>query len=246
MDVAALLEQLEHSGQKLEHSARYAGLHTSVPTCPGWTVSRLVGHVHRVHAWSRTIISGGDGDAFEYRRPDDADLLSAYRTGLDELVRALRSAPDSLDVWTIYPGATARLAWARRQAHETAIHLMDAEAAAGLGFTEFGPDFAADGLAELALQIVDRFEVSGLPRSYQITFTPIDSNRAWTVTLRREGASGVERALDGSDLTVLAPVSNLYRWAWNRANDDDVSFSGDLSVIDVWHDRCQLKARRRD
>ena len=43
----------------------------------------------------------------------------------------LRSAPADLDCFTFLPAESARHFWARRQAHETAIHRVDAENAAG-------------------------------------------------------------------------------------------------------------------
>ena len=40
--------------------------------------------------------------------------------------------------------------WARRQAHETAIHRADADSASGIR-PEYEPDFAADGIDELIM-----------------------------------------------------------------------------------------------
>ena len=54
------------------------------------------------------------------------------RQGCADLVAALAAAPDDLECWTFLPAPSPRAMWARRQAHETAIHRVDAELAAGL------------------------------------------------------------------------------------------------------------------
>ena len=54
----------------------------------------------------------------------------------------------------------------------------------------------------------------------------------------------VEEARDRSDLTVFGTASELYRWAWNRAGEDEVSLRGDLTVSDAWHHAVRVGARR--
>jgi uncharacterized protein (TIGR03083 family) len=70
--------------------------------------------------------------------PGDAELLGWFRDGHAELVRALRSADPRLSCWTFLPAPSSLAFWARRQAHETAIHRADAESAAG-PVTRFPP-----------------------------------------------------------------------------------------------------------
>jgi hypothetical protein len=50
-------------------------------------------------------------------------------------------------------------------------------------------------------------------------------------------------ARDDSELTVFGTASDLYRWAWNRAGDDDVSLRGDVALSDVWRSFCVVGAR---
>src|SRR5204862_2895326 len=64
------------------------------------------------------------------------------------LVTALEAAPEDLACWTFLPAPSPRAFWARRQAHETAIHLADAWSASGES-ASFSPAFAADGVDEL-------------------------------------------------------------------------------------------------
>jgi uncharacterized protein (TIGR03083 family) len=246
MDVAQYVDHLERAGDQLAISARFAGLDARIPSTPEWTVGQLVRHTTRVHHWVTFILGGGPHDAFTFERPDDADLFAVFASGLAELAAALRAAPASLDVYTMIPAETAALSWARRQAHETAIHQVDAQLAADAGVSEFDADFAADGLAELLMLMgPHRFSTEGLTGTSTVTLTPVDANRAWTVTLSPSGITAVEQAQDDSDLTVFATASDLYRWAWNRARDDEVSLVGDMTVADLWRRNCRVRARGR-
>ena len=64
------------------------------------------------------------------------------------LVTALRCAPPDLSVATFLPAPSPLHFWARRQAHETAIHRADADAACG-ELSTYAPEFAQDGIDEL-------------------------------------------------------------------------------------------------
>jgi hypothetical protein len=70
--------------------------------------------------------------------------------------------------------------------------------------------------------------------SRTVAVAPLDVNQAWTLIIGPQGVSAVPEALDGSDLTVLGQASDLYRWAWNRAGDDEVSLVGDVTLADLW------------
>jgi uncharacterized protein (TIGR03083 family) len=245
MDVAQYVDHLERAGDQLAASARFAGLDALIPSCPDWTVGQLVRHTTRVHHWVTFILGGGVSDGFTFDAPHDAELFAVFASGVAELAAALRAAPASLDVYTMIPAETAALSWARRQAHETAIHKVDAELAADAGVGEFDADFAADGLAELVMLLgPHRFSTAGLAGTSTVTLTPVDANAAWTVTLSPSGITAVEQAQDDSDLTVFATASDLYRWAWNRAGDDEVSLAGDVTLADLWRRNCRVTARR--
>ena len=76
--------------------------------------------------------------------------------GCDGLADALAAAPDDLECWTFLPAPSPRAMWARRQAHETAIHRVDAELAAGTPVWRCDAAFAADGVDELLTCFVPR------------------------------------------------------------------------------------------
>jgi uncharacterized protein (TIGR03083 family) len=154
MEIAEYVDELERAGTQLARAARLVALDAAVPPCPGWTVSDLVRHTTRVHQWATSIVQGGAREEFQFDRPDDDSVLAVYDRGLTGLLAALRSAPADLEVWTFLPAESALAFWARRQAHETAIHRVDADLASGMGGSEVDPDFAADGIAELLVGLI--------------------------------------------------------------------------------------------
>jgi uncharacterized protein (TIGR03083 family) len=238
------LDQVGHQGRLLQASARRSALHSAVPSCPGWNVSRLLGHVTKVHHWVSWILAGGKGDEFEFSTPEDGRLFEVYDAGLQEVLSRLRAAPETLAVWTPTPVPSATLFWARRMAHETAIHRVDADLAAGYGVEAFEPEFAADGIEELLTGSAARFDRSGLTGDRTISLTPLDSNASWTLRIGPDLLSCDPVALDHADLAVFGPAGDLYRWVWNRAADDDVALRGDLSLADRWRRDFTVRSRQ--
>ena len=228
----------------LERSARLAGLDAAVPSCPRWDVRRLLQHTTKVHHFATWVVQGGDREEFAFDTPDDDALFPRFASGAAGLISALGSAPDDLAVWTMVPGLPARQFWARRQAHETTVHRIDAELAAGFGVTEIAADYADDGLAELLTQLLPgRVKPAATGSSFRVSFTPLDANSSWTVTAGPSGLSSSERASDDADLAVFGMAADLYRWAWNRAGDDEVSLRGDLTLADTWRSAFTVGAR---
>ncbi|HEX3489235.1 MAG TPA: maleylpyruvate isomerase family mycothiol-dependent enzyme, partial [Streptosporangiaceae bacterium] len=163
MDSDRHIAALEAEGLLLAQAAERAGLTAAVPSCPAWQVRDLVRHQGYVHRWAGAYVTVPiRTEAPELTEaeqlacpPADDRLLEWFRDGHDSLVRALRSADPAMIAWT-FLGAPSPLAfWARRQAHETAIHRADAQLAAGQA-PGYEPDFAADGVDELIMGFLGR------------------------------------------------------------------------------------------
>jgi len=239
------LDELARQGRLLGESACRPALQAPVSSCPGWSVSRLVGHITKAHHWASWVVRGRDPQEFQFDVPDDGQLFEVYEAGLREVLSRLRAAPDSLAVWTITPAPSAKLFWARRMAHETAIHRVDADLAAGYGVSDFTPSFAADGIEEMLTgSAAARFDRSGLTADRTISLTPLDANASWTLTIGPDLLSCRPVALDQADLTVFGMASDLYRWVWNRGGDEDVSLRGDLSLADRWRQDFTVRSRQ--
>ncbi len=135
MRIEEHIDQLAAEGPRLADAAQRAGLDAAVPGCPGWQVRDLVTHVGGVHRWAASIVGGalaGGDDVMGDRvgaGPADPLLIGWFRDGHRALVQTLRDAPGDLACFTFLPAPSPLAFWARRQAHETAIHRGDAQAA---------------------------------------------------------------------------------------------------------------------
>jgi len=139
-DVPDYVGALRRQGELLADAAQRSGLATAVPSCPGWAVRDLLKHTGYVHRWATGFVAEGltrPGGASEEeilgQGPADAELPGWFREGHAALVRALGAADPGLHCWAFLPAPSPLAFWARRQAHETAIHRVDAELGAASG-----------------------------------------------------------------------------------------------------------------
>lgn len=244
IDIERFLVELRVNGEQLARAAEYAGPDAPVPSCPGWTAAAAVGHITKVHQWAAWLVRGGAPDRFNYRRPEPDESLSAYRDGLADLITALSRASDNQPMHTPWPARSPRLFWARRQAHETAIHRVDLQLAAGYGVSDFDPEFAADGVDELVMGMIpDRLASATADRPLRVLLEPLDANISWTVRIAPDGVQVAREVSDSADLSVFGLSAELYRWTWNRAGDDEVTLRGELPVADRWREIVRIGAR---
>ena len=136
-DVPGYVGALSSQGELLADAAQRAGLAAAVPSCPGWAVRDLLRHTGYVHRWATGFVAegltrpvGASEEEILGQGPADAGLLGWFREGHAALVRALDAAAPGLNCWAFLPAPSPLAFWARRQAHETAIHRADAEQAA--------------------------------------------------------------------------------------------------------------------
>ena len=116
----------------LEVAARAAGPDAAVPSCPGWTVTDLLEHIGSV-LYRASLIVGERRERRPHRSETTAppgDPFGWYEQGRAAIVPVLRAADPSVDYWT-FRGPHPLRWWLRRLAHETAVHRVDAEQAAG-------------------------------------------------------------------------------------------------------------------
>jgi uncharacterized protein (TIGR03083 family) len=234
MDVAAHLEQLAADGALLAEAAERAGWDAAVPSTD-WDVRQLVTHVGGVHRWAAAIVRTAAPDSLEEvaatvgTGPPDAELLEWFRSGHAELLATLRAAPADLDCFTFLPAPSPLAFWARRQAHETAVHRADAQCAAG-AITPYPTAFAQDGIAEL-LQGFARRRSNAVATPGRIALRPDDGGSPWLVTLG--GDKTMAEPDDGAaEGVVRGSSSDLYLWLWNRPAQ--VAVTGDASLAAAW------------
>ena len=233
MEIADHLAQLRADGALLAAAAEQAGWDAPVPGTE-WDVRALVTHVGGVHRWAADIVRTGApdteseaGDAVG-TGPVDDELLDWFVTGHAALVEALSGAPADLACATFLPAPTPLAFWARRQAHETAVHRADAQAAQG-SVTPFAPAFAQDGMAELLLGFAAR-RSNAIRREASLSLVASDGP-PWRVVLGGERIIAAESD-EPAGTTVRGSSSDLYLWLWNRPSA--VTVTGDETVAALW------------
>lgn len=124
-----------------------------VPTCPDWTFGDLVAHLGGFHRWVAAIVDRRSLEPLPYDSvdgvtpPEDPAKQGDWlRDGAMQLVRALQEAGPEAPVWMFLPDQRAGV-WARRAAHETSVHSVDAALTAERRVS-LPADLSADGISE--------------------------------------------------------------------------------------------------
>jgi uncharacterized protein (TIGR03083 family) len=223
----------------------------TVPTCPDWTVRDLVRHMGGVHRWATGFVRGrtepvdADLDEVVGTWPADADLADWLAQGCADLVAALATAPDDLQCWTFLPAPSPRAMWARRQAHETAIHRVDAQLAVGHPVSPWAPAFAADGVDELLSLFVPRRSTTlraDPPVTLAVDCADVDTS--WLLRLDGHGVSTTRAAHDdagGAACTVSGKAGDLYLALWNRAGADGLTITGERAVLQQFSEGVRIR-----
>ncbi|MBB1243254.1 maleylpyruvate isomerase family mycothiol-dependent enzyme [Streptomyces durbertensis] len=247
METSDFITVLGREGHSLISAAEEAGLGSEVPTCPGWHVRDLVLHVGRVHRWATRHVAERLTEPAglpEAEVPDEL-LGDWFRDGLHTLVGALDDASDDLRCWTFLRGtANARAFWARRQAHETTIHRVDAELAEGQALSPVDRDLAADGIDELLAGFHTRSRSrvrSPRPLILRVRTTDGAASEVWTMRLTEEEPS-VGRGEEGdADCELSGPAELLYLALWNRLpHSGGLTVTGDADVLRLWREKSTI------
>lgn len=251
MEVSEHVMAVEREGSLFAEAARRSGFDTEVGCCPGWDVRELVRHLSSVHLWAAAHVANratewrdhGPAELMEYWPdlavfwPDDHKLIDWYLETNAHLVRELAEAPADLECLSFLPAPTPLAMWARRQAHETAIHRFDAESPNSATAT-YDPDFASDGIDEILMLFAPRWGTP-TPQANAMVVHTTDTNDTWHVTMGPD-AIEAQRGDGPSDVTLTGSASNLYLAVWNRGNPP-IEVTGDPELITTWHENFKFK-----
>jgi len=253
VEIEEYVAALDRDGVLLADAAEDSGLTASVPACPGWQVRDLVRHQAYVHHWAarhvrdqlpEIIDEATEADVLA-GGPPDAELIAAYRAGHAALLSTLRGAAPGTACATFMPAPSPVAFWARRQAHETAIHRYDAQSAGPNGppdpVAAFATEFAADGIDELIMGFTPRMRrLRGA--SWSLAVRPADDQCRWHV---RPGPGKTEVSSTDADADVVLSgrASGLYAFLWNRctAQDAGIEVTGDASVLAAWNSSARVR-----
>lgn len=232
MEFVDYLTETRTQAAALRAAAVAAGPDAETPTCPGWTVHRLVRHIARVQA--QVVLSldadpAGEAPRTE-RPPEDWDeLLAFWDDTVGTMLDGLAARGPGQPAWA-FAHFSGTSFWARRQAHETAIHRLDAEHAAhgdDVPHLVFDPAFAADGADEALTVMVARFpvDVAGT-----VLVHAADAGRAWLVTLTAGEKPVIGKATElDTDASLVGTADAVYRALWKRPSTAVVN--GDPALV---------------
>jgi len=246
------LSNLDDAGHRLGAAAKAAGLDAQVPSCPDWVVRDLVKHQGGVHRWAAGYISPPraeywdvDLDDIVGAWPADDDLLDWFAAGHASLVEALSNADRNLACWTFLAAPSPLAMWARRQAHETTVHRVDAELAAGWQPAKVPPTFAADGVDELLTCFITRPRGTlraDPAKTLRVRCT--DDPAEWLVSIGPDrvttSRAAVAAAAATADCQVSGSANDLYLALWHRRAITGLSIEGDAGVLDFFNDQVRV------
>jgi len=249
MEIAEHIAALRAAGRRLAEAAADCDLDAPVPTCPDWRLRDLVHHVGTIHRWATSFVNGTRRDRYdpfadmtEADWPPDAALVDWFRAGHAGLVQALDAAPPDLDAPTFLPAPSPLAFWARRQAHETTIHRVDAESPSG-AITPCPPAFACDGIDEILFGFAARRGsrlVADPPQRLALHTTDLPAD--WLIEIGPSGPT-TRHEHGPADCTVSGPAADLYLLLWNRRPADGLDVAGDASLLDRWRTSVQVRWR---
>jgi len=190
-----------------------------VPTCPGWTFRQLATHLGRGHRWAAQIVATRATAPVPMREVADGKLpedparhASWLNAGADQVIEAVAAAGGD-PVWTM-TGMRPASFWVRRRAHEAAVHLADAQLAAGRD-VDLAPDLAADGVDEwLGLVAASTagpardLRGDGQSLHFHATDPGLSGTGEWLVTRNPSGIT-VQRGHGKADVAVRGPAAGL-------------------------------------
>ncbi|MBK5221427.1 MAG: maleylpyruvate isomerase family mycothiol-dependent enzyme [Acidimicrobiia bacterium] len=238
MEHAGLIDALRREGEAF---AGVTPVDIDVPTCPGWTLIDLHRHVGSVLRFQLAQVATDDPDLFqrapEEPEPDLEDLADWVLDGVDAVADRLAAiGPDHpTSSWF---GPRPAVFWARRAAHEIAMHRWDAEAS----ITSPRPldrAQAGDIIDELFEVIVprrlERHPWSDPAATVHLHATDeVDGEGEWMI--RVEGPTiDVAHAHGKGDIAARGSASDLALMIFGRIPLARLEVFGDATVIDRWH-----------
>lgn len=243
------LDLLRSEGHRLA-AMPVDALDAPVPTVPGWTLERVLRHTGKVHRWVAATLAAGPGadlgGSAELRSlPKGPDCLPAYREALEQLLTELAAHDFDRPAPTFAGPGTVGF-WARRQAHEVAVHRVDAadavHAAGGPAPEAMSVTGSVDGVDEWARLMLPRVlaEVPVVLREKTVHLHGTDAPDAeWLLTLTPGGVRVTAGHAKG-DVAVRGTAQELLLTMWRRRPLAALEMFGDAGVAQAMVDAARI------
>jgi uncharacterized protein (TIGR03083 family) len=228
-------------------------LERPVPTCPGWAFRQLATHVGRGHRWAAQIVATRSATPIPLREVADGKLPQDpaqhapwLNAGAEQVIEAVTAA-GSDQVWTLADPGPATF-WARRRAHEAAVHLADAQLAAGQDI-DLAPEAATDSVDEWLGLIAARtgditgpagaqaqdLRGDGQSLHFHATDPGLSGTGEWLLTRTPAGVT-VTRSHGKADVAVRGPAASLLLVLTRRLppSDPGIEVLGEHALLTHW------------
>lgn len=224
-----------------------------VPSCPGWNVGQLVRHIGGGQRWvaetirTRASVPPSDTAMRDLSANIDEDpdtLVSWLVETCGEVTAALDEAGPDATLWTpVDHDGTGRVSFfARRFAHETAMHRADAVLALGQEYT-LDTELAVDGIDEW-------LELGTLPFHFDVhpwvhelrgpdstvRLHATDADATWVMDMTGEHYTW-RRADEQAKVSVSGPAIALLLAIFRRTEPDTLRIDGDREWLEFWLER---------
>jgi uncharacterized protein (TIGR03083 family) len=232
VDYGDYISALRSNGNAAARAARDMPMETTVPSCPEWTLRDLAHHLGSHHRWvAGNLDQPPDGKAFKRRAepPADEAVPDWLEAGAEMLATKLSATDPAKPCWTWVPFDDSVGFWARRTAHETAMHRWDAQNADGEA-DAVEAELAADGVDEY-LGILGAFQGRRFPEAGSIHLHTTDTPGEWLVRLDAEGIQLTREHAKG-DVAVRGPASDVLLVLMGRKTMAAVDVFGEAPLFE--------------
>ncbi|WP_018351820.1 maleylpyruvate isomerase family mycothiol-dependent enzyme [Longispora albida] len=233
MEFSDLRTRLADDYDRLAAAAASAGLTAPVPSCPGWTVEDLVRHVAEVYLHKVECMRLGQQPVDWPRDFSGEEALGLLDRAYRELAAEFGSRePEEVRYTWFKPDQSVGF-WIRRMAHETVVHRLDAERAAGQ-VSPVPADLALDGVDEMLKVFLEGWTTmwpEDFPLADGPAITVHSGGRSWTVQPGTERVVVTDGAEVAAGTRISAEPEQLMLWLWARAGDDTVKVEGDPAGV---------------
>jgi uncharacterized protein (TIGR03083 family) len=240
IEYATFVEHVRDDGQRLIGAAA-GDPSTAVPSCPGWTLADLVVHVAQVYEHKIACTELGRApDPWPPEWPPERDpvewLADAHARLLAMFDRSDATTPSA----TWWPPDQTVGFWARRMAHETAVHRFDAELANG-ATVPVNAELATDGVDEiLSLMLAGDWSEDPDDAASGQRVAISTGGRTWLVTIDRDAMTIDAAAGEAPVATIGGEPSEVLLWLWGRLPDERVERSGEEDALRLLRSRLVL------
>lgn len=235
MHTQTYLKHIEANGEALI-AAVAADPSAQVVACQGWTNRDLAKHVGNVYSFVIAQLRAANpaerAPSEVSPAPAEGDITAWLRERHAALLAALRAAAPDAPAWSWTPNKTAAFFY-RRMAHETAVHRLDAQRAAGIP-APIDAELARDGISEMMEVFMQHRPRGPLPTypAGSLHLHRTDGEGEWMLKAQ-DGKLSVTHEHAKGDAAARGAAQALLMYLWGRGRDG-LECHGDGALLDAW------------